>query len=116
MRLKNFYLQLTANNGLDQGDDSYVHRTASERYRIQQLDEVIEGIDDLFVDAIWHELERQLPRERVRCVVAEVALGFQDAAVKTFLPIFVHRQALERLRLELNENTSRDNFLLDEQP
>ena len=72
--------------------------------------EEVEGIDDALVEAIWHELDQQLPRERVRSAVAEVALGFQDATVKTFLPIFVHRRALERLKQEINEIVSTDNY------
>ena len=77
--------------------------------------DVVDGIDDVFVEAIWHELDWQLPRERVRCVVAEIALGFQDATVKSFLPILVRRMALVRLRKEINEIVSTDNHLLDEQ-
>lgn len=60
------------------------------------------------VETIWHDLDHQLSRERVRCVVAEVTLGFQDATVKTFLPILVHRRALEQLRQELGEMDSTD--------
>ena len=83
---------------------------------VQQFDEAIDGIDDVFIDTIWYELDRQLSRERVCCVVAEVTLGFKDATVKTFLPIFVRRQALERLKQELNEMVAPDSHLLDEQP
>ena len=68
--------------------------------------DVVDGIDNVFVDAVWHELDRQLPRERVHCVVTEIALGFQHATVKTFLPILVRRLALERLRQENDEIVS----------
>ena len=76
---------------------------------------VLDGIDDVFVEAIWHELDCQLPRQRVRWVVAGIALGFQDATVKTFLPILVRRQALVQLRKEINQIVSTDNYLLDDQ-
>ena len=75
----------------------------------------VDGIDDVLVEAIWDELDKQLPYERVRCVVAEIALRFQDATVKTFLSILVHRLAIERLRQELNEMDSTESHLLDEQ-
>jgi hypothetical protein len=88
-----------------------LHQSVTEVH----LDEVIDGIDDVLIEAIWHDLERQLPRERVSCVVAEIALGFQDATVKTFLPILVHRRVLERLRQEINEMDSTDNRLLADQ-
>ena len=71
--------------------------------------EIVDGIDDVLIEAIWLELKKQPPRDRVRSVVAEIALGYQDAAVKTFLPILVRRQALERLRQELNEIDSNDD-------
>ena len=76
--------------------------------------DLVGPIDDVLVEAIWHELDRQLPRARVRCVVAEVALGFRNATVKTFVPIFVRQQALERLRRELDELTPTDDRLLNE--
>jgi hypothetical protein len=75
------------------------------------LDEGIDGVDDVLVEAIWQDLERQLPRERVSCVVAETALGFQDATVKAFLPILVHRRVLEKLRQEIDAKDSIDNRL-----
>ncbi len=65
--------------------------------------EIENGIDDRFVEAIWHELDGQLPRARVHSVVSEIALRFQDATVKTFLPILVHRRAIQRLREEINK-------------
>ena len=68
--------------------------------------DVVDDIDEMLVEAIWQELDRQLPREQVRCVVAEIALRFQDATVKTFLSILVHRRALERLRQEYDEIVS----------
>ena len=85
-----------------------LHQSTTEAH----LDDVVDG---MLIESIWHELDRQLPYARVRCVVTEVALGFQDATVKTFLPILVHRKALERLRQELNKMDSTDNYLLDEQ-
>ena len=77
--------------------------------------EVVDGIDETLIEAIWRDLDRQLPRKRVRCVVGEIAIGFQDARIKTFVPIFVYSRALERLRKELVEIASTDNYLLDEQ-
>jgi len=88
-----------------------LHQSVVEAY----LYDVLDGVDDALIETIWHELDKRLPRERVGCVVAEVALGFQNASVKTFLPIFIHRRALERLRQELNEMDFTDNRLLDEQ-
>ena len=76
----------------------------------------VDGVDDVLIEQIWYDLNEQIPRARVNRVVNEIALGFQNASVRTFLHIFIHRRALDRLRLELNENTSRENCSLDEQP
>ena len=76
--------------------------------------DAINGIDDSLVEKVWRELDGQLSHERVEYIVTEVALGFQDAAVKTFLPIFIHRRALERLRQEINEESATDGGSLDE--
>ena len=88
-----------------------IHQSIAESHPF----EVADGIDNKLVDEIWHELDKQLPRVRVRCVVSEIALRFQDATVKTFLPILVHRCAVEQLRQELNNMASADRHLLDEQ-
>jgi hypothetical protein len=79
-----------------------LHQTAAE----SNPDDAIYGFEDSLIETVWCELDKQVPRERVGCIVTEVARGFQDAAVKTFLPIFIHRRALERLRQELNEKDS----------
>jgi hypothetical protein len=76
--------------------------------------DAINGIDGSLVEKVWRELDGQLPLERVECIVTEVALGFQDVAVKTFLPIFIHRRALERLRQEINEESATNGGSLDE--
>ena len=75
----------------------------------------VTGVDDSLIEQVWRELGGQLPRKRVGCVVTEVALGFQNAPVKAFLQILIHRLALERLRQELDEMDSTENRLLDEQ-
>ena len=65
---------------------------------------MMNNIDDSIVEKVWQDLNEQLPREQVRRVVAEIALGFQDATVKAFVPILIHRQSVERLKSNLNEN------------
>lgn len=99
---------------MDQGDDEMsieLHQSFTEENPYDFLD----GVDNALIETIWHDLDKQLPRQRVSCVVAEVALGFQNATVKTFLPIFVHRLALDRLKQELNEITFIDGHLQNEQ-
>lgn len=60
--------------------------------------EAMSFVDESLVEKVWRDLDKQLPREQVTHVVAEIALKFQDATVKTFLPILIHREAMERLK------------------
>lgn len=62
------------------------------------------NIDDSIIENVWQDLDGQVSREQVGHVVAEISLEFQDAAVKAFVPIFVHRRAVEQLKKQLNEN------------
>lgn len=55
------------------------------------------------IEKVWQDLDGQMPREQISRVVDEIALEYQDATVKAFVSIFVHRQALERLKHQLNE-------------
>jgi hypothetical protein len=87
-----------------------LHKSAPEEDPYVNAD----GTYDVIVEEIWQELDKQLPRERVRCVITEIAPGFQDAMVRTFIPIFIHRRALEKLRQEINEIISKEDYLLDE--
>ena len=63
-------------------------------------------VDDSIVEKVWHDLHEQLPYEHVSQVVAEVTFEYQDARVKTFLPILIHREALDRLRELLKARSS----------
>lgn len=55
-------------------------------------------VDDDLVEAIWLELEGCAEREKIREVASEVAADFQGASITQFVPIFVRRRTLERLR------------------
>ena len=77
-------------------------------------DRITEIADDLLVEKVWRDLDKQVPRDRVSCIVYEVALGFQNATVKAFLPILVHRRAIERLRQEIIETAPVHGCSLDE--
>lgn len=65
------------------------------------------NIDDHLVETIWQDLDGQVSREQISSVVAEISLAFQDATVTAFVPIFVHRRAVEQLQKQLNENRKR---------
>ena len=62
------------------------------------------NIDEHLVETVWQDLDKQVSREQIRRVVAEISLEFQDATVTAFVPIFVHRRAVDQLQKQLDEN------------
>ena len=67
------------------------------------------NIDEHLVETVWQDLDKQVSREQIRRVVAEISLAFQDATVTAFVPIFVHRRAVDQLQKQLDENRLPDN-------
>ena len=57
-----------------------------------------DGMDKTLVEKVWHDLNEAVPREQVQRVVAQIALKYQDAPVQTFVPILIHREAIDQLR------------------
>lgn len=55
-------------------------------------------VDQSLVEKVWHDLNQAVPREQVHHVVANIALQYRDAPVQAFVPILVHRQAIDQLR------------------
>ncbi|MCB9421996.1 MAG: hypothetical protein H6667_19505 [Ardenticatenaceae bacterium] len=88
-----------------------LHQTGVEANQQDAMNEA----DDLLVEKVWHDLDEQLPREQVGRVVAEIAHGYQNAKVKTFLPILIHREALEQLQRWLETRSLVDGRLPDNQ-
>jgi len=64
--------------------------------------EVMSYMDESIVEKVWGDLDEQLPREQVAHVVTEISLEYKDATVKSFLPILIHREAMERLKPLVN--------------
>ena len=61
--------------------------------------------NDSIIEKVWQDLDGQMSREQIGRTVAEITLGYQDVTVKAFVPIFIHREAVERLKSQLNENS-----------
>lgn len=55
-------------------------------------------VDQSLVEKVWHDLNQAVSREQVHHVVANIALQYRDAPVQAFVPILVHRQAIDQLR------------------
>jgi hypothetical protein len=54
--------------------------------------------DDSLIDDLWRDLDGQVSRQRIASAVGEIAASFETATVTAFIPIFIHRRALELLR------------------
>jgi hypothetical protein len=72
-------------------------------------DGVMNDMDDSLIEQIWHDLDGKVNREQICQVVTEIAAEFRTATVTTFVPIFIRRQAREKLETRVNE--SRDSTL-----
>ncbi|MFN2136379.1 MAG: carbohydrate-binding domain-containing protein, partial [Candidatus Promineifilaceae bacterium] len=57
-----------------------------------------EAVDDTLIEKVWQDLDGEASHEQIRAVINEVALKYEDAPVQTFVPILIHRRALEQLR------------------
>lgn len=61
-------------------------------------------VDEALVEKIWRNLDKQITRDQIRQAALEVAADFREARITTFVPIFIYRVTVERLR-----NTTRGN-------
>lgn len=62
--------------------------------------EVTYDLDHL-IWQIWHELDGQVPRARIRQVAMQVEVAFRDAPVTTHVPLWVRHLTREWLREEI---------------
>ncbi len=61
--------------------------------------ELVFDMDNSLVEKLWRDLDGRVSQERIFQAVTEIAAKYQEATVTAFVPIFVHRQALEQLRV-----------------
>lgn len=59
---------------------------------------MMDYVDDSLVEKLWHDLDGQVSRQQIAGAVTEIAARFEKATVTAFVPIFMHRQALEQLK------------------
>ena len=54
------------------------------------------------IEQIWRDLGGAMSRSHIRRVLMEISPAYENACVKTFVPILLHRNVLQRLREELD--------------
>jgi hypothetical protein len=59
--------------------------------------------EEAFVEQIWNDLDGMVTRSAIRQVLTEIIPRYESAHVQTFVPIFVRKEAVERLRSGLAE-------------
>jgi hypothetical protein len=66
---------------------------------------VARSYPDRYVDAllerVWTHLGGMVSRSAIRQVLAEVISKYESAPIQTFVPIFVHKETVKRLRAVL---------------
>lgn len=55
-------------------------------------------VNDTLIEKIWCDLDKQITRKQIRQAALEVAADFRSATITTFIPIFIHRRTVEKLR------------------
>lgn len=58
---------------------------------------------EALVDQIWNDLDGMVSQLAIRQVLAEIIPKYESAHVQTYVPIFVRKEAVERLRSGLAE-------------
>jgi hypothetical protein len=54
--------------------------------------------DKALIESIWKALDGRVDREQITQAILEAAARYQNARVKTFIPIFIRRDVLQRLK------------------
>jgi hypothetical protein len=65
--------------------------------------EMADELYDSLIEQIWRDLNGQISRVKIRQVATDAAARFQDAKVRTFVPIFIRRDSCEQLRAWLDD-------------
>ena len=55
------------------------------------------------LERVWNHLGGTVSQSTIRQVLAEVLPDYESARIQTFVPIFVHKETVKRLRAGLAE-------------
>jgi hypothetical protein len=58
---------------------------------------------ETMIDQVWHQLQGQVSRAAIQSVILEIISRYENARVTTYVPILVHREAVDTLRARLDE-------------
>lgn len=60
---------------------------------------------DTIVEQIRNDLQGRVSRPTIRQSLLEILPKYEDARIRAYIPIFIHREVLETLRVELSKAT-----------
>jgi hypothetical protein len=61
---------------------------------------------DTLVEQIWKDLNGAVARSAIQDVLVEVVTRYEKARIQTFVPIFIRRDAVQRLRILQSRDAS----------
>ena len=64
---------------------------------------------DTIIEQIWNDLNGAVARSVVQDVLVEVIPRYEKARIQTFVPIFIRRDAVQRLRILQPRDASFDS-------
>ena len=53
---------------------------------------------EAIIEQIWHKFKGTTSREEIREMVAEAISKYEDVRIRTYVPIFLYRDVIQRLR------------------
>ena len=91
--------------GLPQVSTTNIRMNQSKMKDVKPLpaeDALVDGVSqvdiEVITEKIWGDLEGKASRSDIRRVLAEITPAYDDARIKTYVPIFLHRDVVQRLQ------------------
>jgi hypothetical protein len=53
---------------------------------------------EAIIEQIWHTFKGATSREEIREMIAEAASDYEDVRIRTYVPIFLYKDVMQRLK------------------
>jgi hypothetical protein len=57
---------------------------------------------ETMIDQVWRQLQGQVSRAAIQAVILEIMPRYENARVTTYVPVLVHREAVDTLHARLD--------------
>ena len=58
---------------------------------------------ETMIDQVWRQLQGQVSRAAIQAVILEIVPRYENARVTTYIPVLIHREAVDTLRIRLDD-------------